>query len=129
MAQRRSCRGLSLLSPPISAQRPTPDCPPAASLIALLAVFLPGLLLAAGVIPLWSSIRSRAWVGRLAAGASGAVVGVLAAALYRPVFVSAVLTPFDAMIAIAGLAALLLRAPVWLVVVSVSLLGAYSSAG
>ena len=103
--------------------------PLAASLIALLAVFLPGLLLAAGVIPLWSSIRSRAWVGRLAAGASAAVVGVLAAALYRPVFVSAVLTPFDAVIAIAGLGALLLRRPVWLVVVSVALLGAYSSAG
>lgn len=103
--------------------------PLAGSLIALLAVFLPGLLLAAGVIPLWTAIRSHAWVGRLAAGASAAVVGVLAAALYRPVFASAVLTPFDAMIAIAGLAALLLRAPVWLVVVSVSLLGAYSSAG
>ncbi|MFT3722860.1 MAG: chromate efflux transporter [Hyphomonadaceae bacterium] len=103
--------------------------PLAASLIALLAVFLPGLLLAAGVIPLWTSIRTHAWVSRLAAGASAAVVGVLAAALYRPVFVSAVLTPVDALIAITGLAALLLRAPVWLVVVSVTLLGAYSSAG
>ncbi len=103
--------------------------PPAASLIALLAVFLPGLLLAAGVIPLWTSIRTHASVCRLAAGASAAVVGVLAAAFYRPVFVSAVLTPADAIIAVAGLAALLLRAPVWLVVVAVALCGAYSSAG
>ncbi len=103
--------------------------PLAAGLIALGALFLPGLLLVAGALPLWASVRAHALTGRLTAGASAAVVGVLAAALYRPVVTAAVLSPADAVIAIAGLAALLARAPVWLVVVAVAAGGAYSSAG
>jgi chromate transporter len=97
--------------------------PLAASFIALIALFLPGLLLVAGVVPLWATLRQHAWVSRLAAGASAAVVGVLAAALYRPVVVSAILGPVDAVIAIAGLLALMLRAPVWRVVAGVALAG------
>ena len=80
-------------------------------------------------MPLWASVRSHALAGRLTAGASAAVVGVLAAALYRPVITSAVLTPLDAVIALAGLAALLVRAPAWLVVIGTLLAGAYSSVG
>lgn len=103
--------------------------PLAGSLVASLALFLPGLLLVAGALPLWASVRSHALAGRMTAGASAAVVGVLAAALYRPVITSAVLTPLDAVIALAGLAALLVRAPAWLVVIGTLLAGAYSSVG
>jgi chromate transporter len=101
----------------------------ATALLALAAIFAPGFLLVAGVLPFWNGLSTRRWMPGLAAGAGAAVVGVLAAALWRPVIISAILSPIDAAIAIAGLAALLLRAPVWLVVVGVALAGAYSSAG
>ena len=100
-----------------------------AGAIALIAIFAPGLLLVAGVMPFWNRLSERRWMAGLAAGSGAAVVGVLAAALWRPVISSAVLGPVDAAIALAGLAALMLRAPVWLVVLGVVLAGAYSSAG
>ena len=103
--------------------------PTLASLIALVAIFAPGFLLLAGVMPFWSDLAGRRWMAGMAAGSGAAVVGVLAAALWRPVISSAVLGPIDAAIALAGLAALMLRAPVWLVVLGVALAGAYSSAG
>lgn len=103
--------------------------PLAAALIATLAIFAPGFLLVAGVMPFWNGLARRRWMPGLAAGAGAAVVGVLAAALWRPVISSAILSPMDAAIAGAGLLALLLRAPVWLVVLGVALAGAYSSAG
>lgn len=103
--------------------------PTLASLIALIAIFAPGFLLVAGVLPFWNDLAGRSWMAGMAAGSGAAVVGVLAAALWRPVISSAVLGPADAGIALAGLAALLLRAPVWLVVLGVAAAGAYSSAG
>jgi chromate transporter len=101
----------------------------AAGLIALAAIFAPGFLLVAGVMPFWNGLSGQRWMPGLAAGAGAAVVGVLAAALWRPVISSAILSPLDAAIAAAGLLALMLRAPVWLVVLGVALAGAYSSAG
>lgn len=100
-----------------------------AGLIALAAIFAPGFLLVAGVMPFWSGLSRHRWMPGLAAGAGAAVVGVLAAALWRPVISSAILSPMDAAIAASGLLALMLRAPVWLVVLGVALAGAYSSAG
>lgn len=101
----------------------------AAGLIALAAIFAPGFLLVAGVMPFWNTLSRYRWMPGLAAGAGAAVVGVLAAALWRPVISSAILSPTDAAIAAAGLLALVMRAPVWLVVLGVTLAGAYSSAG
>lgn len=103
--------------------------PTLASILALIAIFAPGCLLVAGVMPFWNGLAGRRWMAGLAAGSGAAVVGVLAAALWQPVISSAVLGPADAAIAVAGLFVLLLRAPVWLVVVGVALAGAYSSAG
>lgn len=103
--------------------------PAIASVIALVSIFAPGFLLVLGVMPFWNGLAKRRWMAGLAAGSGAAVVGVLAAALWRPVISSAVLGPVDAVIALAGLAALMKRAPVWLVVLSVALAGAYSSAG
>lgn len=113
----------------LGAASTTAASPIAGSLIALLAVFLPGLLLVAGVLPLWASIRTHGWMNRLTAGAGATMVGILAAALYRPVLTSAVLSPVDALIAATGLAALLARTPVWMVVAGVALACGYFSAG
>jgi chromate transporter len=113
----------------LGAASPTDMPPVLAGLIALVAIFAPGFLLLVGVLPFWAALSSRRWMSGLSAGAGAAVVGVLAAALWRPVVSSAIATPADALIAAAGLAALFGRIPVWLVVLGVAVAGAYSSAG
>lgn len=70
--------------------------------VSLGAIFLPGFLLVAGVLPLWRSIMSRPIAARAIAGINAAVVGILGAALYDPVFTSAVQGPVDVAIALAG---------------------------
>jgi chromate transporter len=75
------------------------------SVIALLAIFLPGFLLVAGALPFWRAISGRPAATRAIAGANAAVVGLLAAALYDPVFTSAVTSANDLAI---GLIAFLL---------------------
>ncbi len=62
----------------------------AGAALATFAVFLPGFLLLTGVMPFWNALRSRAWATPLLRGANAAVVGILAAALYSPVFTGAV---------------------------------------
>lgn len=61
--------------------------------IALISVFLPGFLILLGVIPFWDSFRKRESAQALMRGANAAVVGILGAALYSPVFVSAIVGP------------------------------------
>jgi chromate transporter len=71
--------------------------------VAVCAIFLPGFLLVAGVLPLWREIAGRAGAARAIAGVNAAVVGVLGAALYDPVWTSAVRGPVDVAIALVGL--------------------------
>jgi chromate transporter len=69
---------------------------------ALVAIFLPGFLLVAGVLPLWRSIGRTPIAARAVAGTNAAVVGILGAALYDPVWTSAVHGPLHfAIVAIA----------------------------
>ena len=75
----------------------------------LVAVFVPAFLLVAGALPFWEALRRRETARRTLAGLNAAVVGLLAAALYDPVFTSAIASWADAAIALAALA-LLLRA-------------------
>lgn len=77
------------------------------ALVALSGIFLPGFLLVAGVLPLWRFLSERPAAARAIAGANATVVGLLAAALYDPVFTSAVRGPTDFAI---GLVAFLLLA-------------------
>lgn len=70
--------------------------------IALLGIFLPGMLLLLGVLPFWDQLRQKRFAFPLMAGANAAVVGILAAALYQPVWTSAVRAPTDFLIAAAG---------------------------
>jgi chromate transport protein ChrA len=58
--------------------------------VALVAVFLPGFLLLVGVIPFWDGFRKRDSARALMRGTNAAVVGILGAALYDPVFTSAI---------------------------------------
>ena len=98
----------------------------AAALLALLAIFLPSYLLTVGALPFWSELRSNAAMQSTLAGVNAAVVGLLLAALYRPVFTSAVFGIGDFVFALAALALLqFARMPPWAVV----LLGAACAEG
>ncbi len=71
--------------------------------VALGMIFLPGFLLVAGALPLWTTIAHRPLAARAVAGINAAVVGILGAALYNPVWTSAVRGPLDVAIALVGL--------------------------
>ncbi len=87
------------------------------ALIATVAIFLPGLLLMAGALPFWDAFRRRPGAQAAMRGTNAAVVGVLAAALYNPVWTSAILGPRDFALAAAGFVLLTVwRAPpLWVV--------------
>ncbi len=63
------------------------------ALIALAGIFLPGFLLLLGVLPFWNTLRTRGWAQAMMRGANAAVVGILAAALYTPMFTTAITGP------------------------------------
>ncbi len=90
----------------------------AGAAIALAGVFLPGFLLLLGVLPFWNTFRSRAWAQALMRGANAAVVGILAAALYDPVFTTAVTGPGPFVLALLCFVLLIAwRLPAWAVVI------------
>lgn len=96
----------------------------AGAAIALLAVFLPGLLFIAGALPFWETLKGFPSARAAMAGVNAAVVGVLAAALYDPVWTSAILHLKDFALAVIAFVLLMAwKAPPWLVVV-VTALGA-----
>jgi chromate transporter len=86
----------------LGAQLPGGNGDVSGSVLALIAIFLPGFLLVAGVLPLWQSIAARPAATRAIAGANAAVVGLLAAALYDPVFTSEVTGSTDLAIGLVG---------------------------
>lgn len=87
--------------------------------VALVAVFLPGLLLMVGVLPFWQAVRARPAARALVRGANAAVVGVLAAALYDPVFVTAITGPASFALAVVCFVLLVAwRLPAWAVVLT-----------
>jgi len=78
----------------------------AGALLCLIAIFLPGLLLVLGVLPFWHGLRRRKVAQAAMRGANAAVVGLVLAALYNPVWVSAVAGPGDFALALLGFALL-----------------------
>jgi chromate transporter len=85
--------------------------------IALFGIFLPGMLLLMGVLPFWDRLRHYAGARAAMAGTNAAVVGILGAALYHPVWTSAVASPADFAVALAAFILLTAwKAPPWLVV-------------
>ena len=91
---------------------------PAGAALALVALQLPGMLLVYGMLPFWDAMRTRPAAQAAMRGTNAAVVGILAAALYSPVWTSAVLSPRDFALALAGFLLLTIwKLPSWSVVV------------
>ncbi|MCK6424902.1 MAG: chromate efflux transporter [Burkholderiaceae bacterium] len=87
----------------------------------LAAIFLPGALLVLGALPFWEAMRRRPGMQRTLGGLNAAVVGILGAALYDPVWTSAIHSKADFALALAAFG-LLLHArlsPVWVVALAV----------
>ena len=89
--------------------------------IALVAIFLPGFLLLIGALPFWDAFRSRPVAQAAMRGANAAVVGILGAALYNPVWTSAILTSYDFALGLTGFILLTVwKAPPWIIVVLIA---------
>jgi chromate transporter len=87
------------------------------ALVALTAIFLPAFLLVVGTLPFWDALRARPAFRAALRGINAAVVGLLLAALYHPVWTSAIHAPADFALALAAFGLLTLwGAPPWLVV-------------
>ncbi|WP_296583937.1 chromate efflux transporter [Xanthobacter sp.] len=94
--------------------------------VALVAVFLPGLLLVTGMLPFWGALRGQPLAQAAMRGANAAVVGILGAALYTPVFTGAVLRPMDFAAAVTGFLLLTVwKVPPLAVVVVLAVLGPF----
>jgi chromate transporter len=90
----------------------------AGAALGLVGIFLPGILILLGALPFWDSFRKRAGAQAMMRGVNAAVVGVLGAALYDPVWSTTVHTPRDFGIALVGFFLLVAwRAPPVVVVV------------
>lgn len=105
----------------------TPHGIPGAAL-ALVSLFLPGILLLLAALPFWESLRQRAAVRALMAGVNAAVVGLLAAALYTPLWTHSVGTLADFALALGGFVLLVIWRTPPLAVVLLTALGAIAAA-
>ncbi len=93
-------------------------------LLCLLAIFAPSFLLVLGALPFWENLRRSPRTQAALAGVNAAVVGLLLAALYQPVWTSAIFSARDFGLALIGLVALMVwKLPPWLVVVGSGALG------
>jgi len=91
--------------------------------LGLVGIFLPGVLILLGTLPFWDNFRKRPAAQAIMRGVNAAVVGLLGAALYNPVWTSSVIAPGDFGVALIGFVLLTVwRAPPLLVVI-VSALG------
>jgi chromate transporter len=95
----------------------------AGAAVSLLGIFLPGILILMGTLPFWEAFRRRAWAQAVMRGVNAAVVGLLGAALYDPVWTSAVKGPGDFGVALLGFVLLTVWRVPPLVVVAVSAIG------
>ncbi|SDX06070.1 chromate efflux transporter [Nitrosomonas communis] len=93
-------------------------------LICLLAIFAPSFLLVVGTLPFWEHLRRSIHTQAALSGINAAVVGLLLAALYQPVWTSAIYAPQDFGLALVALVALMFwKLPPWLVVVGTGVAG------
>ena len=93
-------------------------------LLCLAAVFLPSFLLVVGALPFWERLRRLAQAERAMLGVNAAVVGLLGAAFYDPVWTGGIRTPADLALGLAAFALLAFwKVPPWAVVVMGALAG------
>ncbi len=97
----------------------------AGAALGLIGIFLPGMLILLGALPFWNSLRKREGAQAAMRGVNAAVVGLLGAALYNPLWVTSVKTPGDFGLALVGFTLLTVwRAPPLLAVVTCAIGGA-----
>ncbi len=93
-------------------------------MVCLLAIFTPSFLLVMGALPFWESMRCNVRTQSALAGINAAVVGLLLAALYHPVWTSTIHSPKDFALALVLLVALMFwKLPPWLVVIASGVAG------
>lgn len=93
-------------------------------MLSLVAIFLPSFLLIAGALPFWEQLRRNGGMQAALMGINAAVVGLLLAALYDPIWTSAILDSQDFCLALLGFVALVFwKLPPWLVVAGSGLIG------
>jgi chromate transporter len=86
--------------------------------LCLIAMFLPSFLLVIGPLPFWDDLRRRSWAQAALRGVNAAVVGLLLAALYNPVWTAGIVSAGDFALACAAFLLLFMwQMPPWLVVV------------
>lgn len=103
--------------------KPAPNGWPGA-VIALVAIFLPSFLFVIGILPFWNHLRSIESIQAAFRGVNAAVVGILLAALYQPVWTSAIHTPLDFARSLFAFGLLMIwKAPPWAVVLLSVLIG------
>ena len=95
----------------------------AGAALALLVIFLPGILLHLGTLPFWESFRQRTGTQAVMRGINAGVVGLLGAALYSPIWTSSVRGPADFAVVLVGFILLMAWKAPPVVVVAVSALG------
>lgn len=89
--------------------------------VGLIAIFLPGFLLLIGALPFWDAFRTLPFAQAGMRGANAAVVGILGAALYDPVWTSAIFTSRDFALALTGFILLTSwKVPPWVVVLVIA---------
>ncbi|MFJ7885629.1 chromate efflux transporter [Pseudomonas sp. NPDC096917] len=95
-----------------------------AGIICLLAIYAPCFLITLGTLPFWEHLRRSMRTQAALAGVNAAVVGLLLAALYQPVWTSAILQPQDFGLALLALVALMFwKVAPWLVVIGCGIAG------
>jgi chromate transporter len=88
------------------------------AIVATIAIFLPSFLLIIGALPFWNWLRHSPRFQAALHGINAAVVGILLAALYNPVWTKAIKNPFDFCLALAAFGLLTVwKCPPWIVVV------------
>ncbi len=101
----------------------------AGAALCLVAIFLPSFLLVVGALPFWEDLRRTPAAQAALKGVNAAVVGLLLAALYHPVWTAGIFGPTDfALAAAAFLLLFMWKAPPWLVVVLNAIAGGVISA-
>jgi chromate transporter len=96
--------------------------------LCLVAMFLPSFLLVIGPLPFWDELRRKPWAQSALRGVNAAVVGLLLAALYNPVWTAGITKAADfALAAVAFLLLFMWRTPPWLVVIASAVGGAITA--
>jgi len=89
------------------------------AILALAAIFLPAYLLIMGALPFWNMLRNSSKIQGALTGVNAAVVGILLAALYNPVWISAVFSKYDLALAVLLFGMLVfIKLPPWVIVIA-----------